>query len=81
MKKTKTQKASEQTESKTVCSGISENTCVCCGADIPEGALVCAICERQFIPIKCPICNKPLVNEDSICVNCNNNLLDPRKKK
>nr|DAT78478.1 MAG TPA: zinc binding protein [Bacteriophage sp.]DAV81154.1 MAG TPA: zinc binding protein [Caudoviricetes sp.] len=24
-----------------------ENTCICCGAVIPEGRQVCPICERQ----------------------------------
>nr|DAN03061.1 MAG TPA: PROTEIN/RNA Complex, archaeal, ribosomal, 50S, protein.0A [Caudoviricetes sp.]DAN15682.1 MAG TPA: PROTEIN/RNA Complex, archaeal, ribosomal, 50S, protein.0A [Caudoviricetes sp.]DAN82417.1 MAG TPA: PROTEIN/RNA Complex, archaeal, ribosomal, 50S, protein.0A [Caudoviricetes sp.]DAV27905.1 MAG TPA: PROTEIN/RNA Complex, archaeal, ribosomal, 50S, protein.0A [Caudoviricetes sp.] len=25
-----------------------ENTCICCGAVIPEGRQVCPICERQW---------------------------------
>lgn len=24
------------------------NYCVCCGAEIPEGRMVCWICEHQF---------------------------------
>nr|DAJ74837.1 MAG TPA: zinc binding protein [Caudoviricetes sp.] len=25
-----------------------ENTCICCGAVIPEGRQVCPICERKW---------------------------------
>lgn len=25
---------------------INENTCVCCGASIPEGLMVCPMCEK-----------------------------------
>ncbi len=81
MKKQKHKKISEQTESKIVYSATSENTCVCCGASIPEGTLVCIICKREFIAPNCLICNKPLVKEDSICQNCSDNLLHIRKKK
>lgn len=26
---------------------MNDNTCVCCGAQIPEGRQICPICERK----------------------------------
>ena len=57
------------------------NCCVCCGAIIPEGALVCAMCEKGANVRRCIICDKALACEDSVCSSCKNVVLPPRKKK
>ena len=57
------------------------NCCVCCGAIIPEGALVCAMCEKGANIRRCIICHKALTGEDSVCSSCKNVVLPPRKKK
>lgn len=28
---------------------MSENRCICCGAQIPEGSQVCPICQREYM--------------------------------
>lgn len=30
---------------------MNENTCVCCGGQIPEGRQVCWSCERSFVKV------------------------------
>lgn len=39
-----------------------ENTCVCCGEEIPEGAHVCNFCRANIVYAKrnCPECGAPL---------------------
>jgi predicted RNA-binding Zn-ribbon protein involved in translation (DUF1610 family) len=42
-----------------------ENTCVCCGREIPEGSQVCYMCmngmrKRTYIEFNCPECGAPL---------------------
>ena len=82
MKKRKgTVKISEQTESKDIYYATGVNTCVCCGAIIPEGTLVCMMCEKELTVPRCTICNKPLANEVFICSSCRDILLNPKEKK
>ena len=56
---------------------MSTNTCVCCGAIIPEGRQVCPICERQMIypcdPEKNTTCTKQscFVNGGPCCHTTN----------
>lgn len=80
-KRKRTSKISEQTESKEIYYATGVNTCVCCGAIIPEGRLICTICEKELTVPRCMICNKPLANENSICSSCRDIILNPREKK
>ena len=69
------EKTTKQTENNRVYYIADVNTCVCCGTIIPEGTLVCTICEKEFTVPRCVICDKPLTNEDPICSSCKNTIL------
>ena len=82
MKKRKgTSKLSELTESNVVYYATNVNTCVCCGAIIPEGTMICIMCEKELSVPRCMICNKPLTNEDSVCPGCKDILLNLKEKE
>jgi RecJ-like exonuclease len=57
------------------------NCCVCCGAIIPEGALVCSVCEKGMHVRRCAICDKPLDGKDYVCSSCKNVVLPIKKNK
>ena len=69
-KQKKNEKTTNQTKNNAAYYAADVNTCVCCGRIIPEGTLVCMICEKELSVPRCIICDKPLTNEDSICSNC-----------
>ena len=48
----------------------SANTCISCGALIPEGRLVCIACETGVGGTHCVICDKPLPEGESVCPWC-----------
>lgn len=37
-----------------------DNTCISCGAIVPEGRQVCPICEYGELPVPCPNCGTAL---------------------
>lgn len=57
---------------------LGANSCISCGAEIPEGMLVCAECERGDAAVRCVICDKLLLDGESICPNCKEVLLHPK---
>ena len=46
------------------------NTCISCGAEIPEGILVCPACERGEVPFACRLCGEPLLCDEQMCSEC-----------
>ena len=57
------------------------NVCISCGAVIPEGMLVCMICEKGASIFRCIICDMPLESDRSICPRCNAIFLQSKKKE
>ena len=47
-----------------------ENTCIICGASIPEGLMVCPACECGDEPARCQICHCPVTAERTLCPSC-----------
>ena len=52
----------------------SRNTCVCCGAYVPDGQAICAACWERHHPIAelphCRKCGRVLVDDTGICQVC-----------
>lgn len=50
------------------------NTCVCCGAYVPDGQAICAACWERHHPIAelphCRKCGRMLVDDAGICQVC-----------
>ena len=65
------------TETKIVYVATSTNTCISCGREIPEGMLVCMMCERGW---RCVCCDAPLHNGQSVCAKCSEILLGRKQK-
>ena len=56
-----------KTESKVVYVATSTNTCISCGREIPEGMLVCMVCDKGLSRPRCVCCDAPLHNGQSVC--------------
>ena len=41
--------------------------CVCCGAEIPEGRMICPACERAIIPDDCKECPHNIGGKNGHC--------------
>lgn len=48
------------------------NTCIYCGAIMPEGRLVCPKCEDDFYTTRCIFCNSRIQPSSTVCQNCLN---------
>jgi len=82
LKKSKeTQKISQRSEGKRGYIATSINTCISCGAIIPEGTLVCVQCELAWIEPRCEICGKTVETRNAICKSCEEMLLHAKNKK
>ena len=57
-----------------------DSGCIFCGRDIPEGLMVCPICEQSLISGRCSICDCS-TDELPICKRCQHKLLIPYDDK
>jgi len=57
------------------------NTCICCGAIIPEGMLACKECETGITVSRCVICDKPLGEGLSVCSRCQATVLRSKTRE
>ena len=46
------------------------NTCIACGAEIPEGFLVCFACENGTNDARCEGCGRPIPAGETVCEEC-----------
>ena len=79
-KQKKVKKNEQQTENKVVYGATGINTCIACGREIPEGQLVCMVCEVGTSAKHCMICDRPISEWESICSNCKDVLFRLKKK-
>ena len=68
------------TENKIVYVATSTNTCISCGREIPEGMLVCMMCDKGLSCPRCVCCDAPLHNGQSVCAKCSEILLGRKQK-
>ena len=50
--------------------------CLFCGAEVPEGIMVCPPCERELAPRPCSFCNAPAEDGQTTCADCARLLLE-----
>ena len=52
------------------------NTCVLCGALLPEGSMVCRACESRSLLHRCSICKRVIPEGVDVCPWCEAVLLN-----
>ena len=57
------------------------DSCVACGAAVPEGIMVCPICEGKMTKKHCQICGQELAENSDICSECADAILNNRIEK
>ena len=68
----------ERIKKDVVCS--NDNTCISCGAIIPEGEMVCIACEKGVQSSLCLICQRPIGNGETICSDCGERIMRSENK-
>lgn len=59
---------------------LDDNTCISCGAIIPEGEMVCVACEKGLQVSYCMICNRLIEYGESICNDCSESIMHSENK-
>ena len=53
--------------------------CVCCGAEIPEGRMICPSCEKKWKPDnRCVMCGAIIYTDGTVCQECMQRLQEAR---
>ena len=54
-------------------------SCVCCGAEIPEGRQVCPRCEaKTWEPNRCVLCGAVIQTDGTVCQDCMSKIQEAR---
>ena len=73
-------KKEQKSKPDSVAAAQGEDTCIFCGAAVPEGRMICPACEVDFHTRCCSICGGPVSMGTSLCEACAQALL-PRQDK